>query len=44
MNEIAPAPSNNDKIVTAKGKPGKYLRAKIIPVVCIAVTSVTMSI
>lgn len=30
MNEIVPAPSNNDKIVTAKGKPGKYLRAKII--------------
>lgn len=28
MNEIVPAPSNNDKIVTAKGKPGKYLRAK----------------
>lgn len=31
MNETVPAPSNNDKIVTAKGKPGKYLRAKIIP-------------
>lgn len=28
MNEIVPAPSNNDKIVTAKGKPGKYLREK----------------
>lgn len=40
MNEIVPAPSNNDKTVTAKGKPGKYLRAKIMPVVCTAITSV----
>lgn len=26
MNEIVPSPNNNEKIVTAKGKPGKYLR------------------
>lgn len=28
MNEIVPSPNNNEKIVTAKGKPGKYLRGK----------------
>lgn len=27
MNEIVPSPNNN-KIVTVKGKPGKYLRKK----------------
>lgn len=30
MNEIVPSPNNNEKIVTAKGKPGKYLREKKI--------------
>lgn len=43
MNEIVPSPNNN-KIVTVKGKPGKYLRKKKIIVVYIVTTSVTMSI
>lgn len=28
MNEIIPPLNNNEKIVTEKGKPGKYLREK----------------